>query len=150
MKYLLPLLTILLFSCGSDDPIGSNSIEGSYIVKSLILQNCNPESNNVNANFSNSMDCVSNVEFEHCRSGRLIISEDNSFTSTINISRRSLILDFTLPLYSINGQGVASSAGQSLNICIDNNCDEFVIEGNSYTHTYQSVGCTNIIILEKE
>lgn len=116
----------------------------------MVLKNCSPESNNVNANFSNGRDCVSNVEFEHCRSGRLIIAEDNSFTSTLKITRRSLLLNLNFILYTIKGQGNVSSAGQTLTICIGNKCDDFVVDDNTYTHTYETLGCTNKIILEKE
>ena len=147
---ILPLFALLMFSCSEDEPDVTNPNAGSYVVKSLVLESCTPESNNVNANFSEGTDCVSNTEYEHCRSGRLIIAEDNTFTSTIKISRRSFVLDLNLPLYTINGQGNASAAGQTLNICIGNNCDEFIVEGNTYTHTYETIGCTNKIILEKE
>ena len=150
MKYIIPFLALIFFSCSKDDSGSSNSNAGSYVVKTVILENCNPESNNVIVDFSDGVDCISNLEYEHCRSGKLIIAEDNTFTSTIGILRTSLFFNLTLPLFSITGQGTASEAGQTLNICIGNNCKEFVVDGNTYTHTYETVGCTNIIVLEKE
>lgn len=154
-NFLFFLATLLfLFSCTPDTPEESvketNPLAGSYVIKSVILKNCNTSSNNLVANFSTNNDCVSNIEFEHCRVGKLIISEDNTFTSTLRVTRKSLLLNLTVGLYSINGQGKATAASNIMNICIGNNCDDFVIDGNTFTHTYESLDCTNVIVLEKE
>jgi len=137
-----------MFSCSKDSD-NDNNLAGTYSVSQIILENCDPSSINIVVNFNN-QDCVTQNDYIHCRSGKLILNRDNTFTSTISTTRGSVSLGFSLPFFSLNKQGNYQVSNTTMNLCVGNDCDDFTISNDKLSYTYSSLGCTNTIVLKKE
>lgn len=146
------MFLLVLTGCSKDDQDDMStpdrfSLTGSYQVYSIDLANCS-EDYQYNVEFSSDDCAIATNGFEYCRQGQLIINQDLTVSSSITVYAPDLGI---FAIYSLRGKGDVSVAGNIANICVDDECEDYDIEGDDLVLRYFSaVGCSVTIILRKD